>query len=183
MGIELPFAGRVARLLGLEHHELTVGSAEVAAAFEPTVRALGHPIGNPTAILQGLLARRARERVRVVLSGDGGPELFGGRMLDRFQRQLRALKATRMLPKGGRRVLGRLLGHRGGVLTTEADRLALEQGIGGANLFSTEERRAVLADAAWVRPSVRQDVLGLFHTNLDTDPINTALHGFLRSWL
>ncbi|MEZ4318216.1 MAG: asparagine synthase (glutamine-hydrolyzing) [Myxococcota bacterium] len=178
---ELPFAGRVARLLGLEHHELTVGSADVAAAFEPTVRALGHPIGNPTAILQGLLARKARERVRVVLSGDGGPELFGGRMLDRFQQQLRTLKAGRMLPSPTRRLLGRLTGAR--ALTTDPDRLALEQGIGGANLFSTADRAALLADAAWVRPSVRQDVLGLFHTNLDTDPINTALHGYLRSWL
>ncbi|MCB9677531.1 MAG: asparagine synthase (glutamine-hydrolyzing) [Alphaproteobacteria bacterium] len=180
---ELPFAGRVARLLGLEHHELTVGSADVAAAFVPTVRALGHPIGNPTAILQGLLAREARQRVRVVLAGDGGPELFGGRMLDRFQQQLRTLKAGRMLPRATRKLLGRVLGPKGTALTTDPDRLALELGIGGANLFSEADRRAVLADAAWVRPGVRQDVLGLFHTNLDTDPINTALHGFLRSWL
>ena len=184
---ELPFAGRVARLLGLEHHELTVGSADVAAAFEPTVAALGHPIGNPTAILQGLLAKKARERVRIVLAGDGGPELFGGRMLDRLQRQLRMQKAGAVLPKPTRTLLGRALGRLGveqaDALTLRADRLALEQGIGGANLFGTAARRAILRDPAWVRPSVRQDVLGLFHTNLETDPINTALHGYLRSWL
>ncbi len=184
---ELPFAGRVARLLGLEHHELTVGSADVAAAFEPTVRALGHPIGNPTAILQGLLAQKARERVRIVLSGDGGPELFGGRMLDRLQRQLRVQRAGSVLPRRTRGLLGRALGKLGvdqaDALTVRADRLALEQGIGGANLFGTEDRRALLREPTWVRPSVRQDVLGLFHTNLETDPINTALHGFLRSWL
>jgi len=180
---ELPFAGRVARLLGLEHHELTVGSADVAAAFEPTVRALGHPIGNPTAILQGLLAHKARERVRIVLSGDGGPELFGGRMLDRFQQQLRSIKAARMLPRSGRKLLGKLLGKRGEAFNADPDRLALELGIGGANLFSEADRRALLADSSWVRPSVRQDVLGLFQANLDTDPVNTALHGYLRSWL
>lgn len=180
---ELPFAGRVARLLGLEHHELTVGSADVAQAFVPTVRALGHPIGNPTAILQHLLARAAGERVRVVLAGDGGPELFGGRQLDRLHRLLRTARVGRGLPPAGRRLLGRLLGERGHALRVAPEKLALELGIGGANLFSEADRRAVLADEAWVRPGVRQEVLGPFHANLDTDAVNTALHGFLRSWL
>lgn len=178
---ETPFAGRVASLLGLEHHELVVGSSDIAGAFEKTVAAMGHPIGNPTAVLQGLLAEAAAPHVQVVLAGDGGPELFGGQMLDRLQRQLRMARVGRRLPRQTRRLVGRLLGSRG--LSTDPDAIPLAQGIGGANLFSEVDRRRILADAGWVRPPVRHDVLSQFHANLDTDPINTALHGFLRSWL
>ncbi len=180
---ETPFAGRVARLLGLDHTELLVGSSDIARAFEPTVAALGHPIGNPTAILQGLLAKATASHVRVVLAGDGGPELFGGQMLDRLQRQLRLARLGRRLPPRVRKLAARLLGPRGAALRTPPDELPLASGIGGANLFSELDRRRILADDRWVRPPIRQEVLARFHANLDTDPINTALHGFLRSWL
>jgi asparagine synthase (glutamine-hydrolysing) len=180
---EAPFAGRVARLLGLEHHELVVGSADIANNFATTVAAMGHPIGNPTAILQGLLAEAASEHVRVVLAGDGGPELFGGQMLDRLHRELRLARIGRKLPRTTRRLAQKLLGHRGRALGTDPEGIPLALGIGGANLFSEVDRRRILADGSWVRPPVRQDVLSQFHANLDTDPINTALHGFLRSWL
>lgn len=180
---ETPFAGRVARLLGLEHHEVVVGSADIARSFDSTVAAMGHPIGNATAILQGLLGQAAAEHVKVVLAGDGGPELFGGQMLDRLQRELRLAKIGRRLPRRARGLLGRLAGSRGNALDTPADAIPLAQGIGGANLFSEVDRRRILAEERWVRPPVRHDVLSQFHANLDTDPINTALHGFLRSWL
>lgn len=180
---ELPFAGRVARLLGLAHSEIVVGTSDVANAFEPAVRAMGHPIGNPTALLQLLLAEHAKSEVDVVLAGDGGPELFGGRMLDDLQRQLQAARLGSHLPRRVKGLLRKALGNRGERLTAPPERIALMKGIGGARLFTMEDRRALLADASWVRPKIRQDVLSAYHANLDTDPINTALHGFLRSWL
>lgn len=180
---ELPFAGRVARLLGLAHEEIVVGTAEVAAAFEPAVAAMGHPIGNPTALLQLLLARHATSQVDVVLAGDGGPELFGGRMLDDLQRQLQAARVGQHLPRRVKGLLRRALGARGERMTAPVERIALLKGIGGARLFTLEDRRAVLANTDWVQPEIRQQVLSGYHANLDTDPINTALHGFLRSWL
>lgn len=180
---ESPFAGRVARLLGLEHHEVAVGTAEVAAGFPETVRALGHPLGNPASILQLALARAAGERVRVVLSGDGGEELFGGRMLDRLGRALRMAGWFGYLPGLLRGPLAGLLGRRSRRFTTPADRLVLELGIGGTDLFNAEERAGLFVDHGLVRPGVRQDVLAPFYRGLDTDPVNVALHGYLRSWL
>jgi asparagine synthase (glutamine-hydrolysing) len=179
---ELPFAGRVARLLGLEHHEVVVGSAELASNFADTVATLGHPVGNPAAINQLLLGRAARDHVRMVFSGDGGEELFGGRMLDRVVRTLKAARTVGRIPGTIRRPIARLVGgRRGRLLESEGNDWVLDLGIGGTNLFTTDQRSQLLRDHALVRPDVRREVLEPFLTGLDTDPINQALHGYLRS--
>jgi len=178
---ESPFAGRVANLLDLEHHEITVGTQQLAEDFVPTVRALGHPVGHPGAVLQLALARAARDRVRLVLSGDGGAELFGGRELGAVSRRLQAARVWSRLPRLARAPLSRLL-RRGG--KSPADALGvLALGIGGSHLFDTADRELLLADPTLVRPDVRQEVLEPWYRDLDADPLNTALHGAVRSTL
>ncbi len=171
---EAPFAGRVARLLGVEHEEVVVGTAELAASFDEVVRALGHPVGHPGTLLQLALARAARRKVRVVLSGDGGEELFGGRMLDALDAVVPGSRLWRLVPARLRR---RLSGGR----LTAADLLAA--GVGGSDLFSTDDRARLLRDHGLVRPQVRAEVLAPFYDGVDTDPVNLVLHGFLRSSL
>jgi asparagine synthase (glutamine-hydrolysing) len=74
---ERRFAARLARQLGTRHVEIEVAEADVPAALD-ALAASGEPIGDPAAIPTLLLAGAARERVTVVLSGEGGDELFGG---------------------------------------------------------------------------------------------------------
>lgn len=182
---ESPFAGRVARLLGLEHHEVVVGTAELAATFCEAVAALGHPVGNPAAVLQLLLARTARSQARVVLSGDGGEELFGGRMLAGPARSLRLAKVFSALPGLYRRPLGSLLTYsrRGRRIAAPLAHYGLELALGGYDLFSDEERISLLRDPVDARTGVRRRVLEPFYARLDTDPLNAILNAYLRSWL
>ena len=182
---ESPFAGRVARLLNTEHHEIVMGSAELASTYEPCMQSMGQPIGNPACVLQLTLARAAAARVRVVLSGDGGEELFGGRMLTGLARSMRLARLFARLPRPVQRLWARALIRRpsGRRIVTPLDRYGLELGLGGANIFGTDERRSLLRDPALVRPHVRHDVLEPFYANLYTDPINAILHAYLRSWL
>lgn len=179
---ESPFAGRVARLLGLDHHDILIGTADLAGAFDRTVAALGHPIGSPAAVLQLLLAEHVGQHARVVLSGDGGEELFGGRMLDSAIRGLRRTEAVQRLPAALRGPAARVLTrHRDAADEVELFGLARE--IGGSNLFTRADREALLRDPATTRPLVRHEVLVRFYEEVDTDPINAILHAFLRSWL
>lgn len=178
---ESPFAGRVASLLGLEHHEVVIGTLELAASFDRTVRALGHPIGSPAALLQMLLAERVRPHARVVLSGDGGEELFGGRMLDRATAGLRRTSLVRRLPRAAQNPAAHLLTGKGAV--DHPHLFGLARDLGGSHLFSTDARQTLLTDADLVRPWVRHDVLVRFYEEVDTDPINAVLHAFLCSWL
>jgi asparagine synthase (glutamine-hydrolysing) len=177
---EAPFAGRIARVLGLDHHEVVVGSAELADAFDRAVIALGHPIGNPAVLLELLLASAVAEHAKVAITGHGSDELFGGRAVSPIARDLRIARRVAHLP-GVRHLFGRREGRPR--WTVPPERFGIENGLGGASLFSTPHRERLLRDHALVDPDVRTTVLAPVYAGVDTDPINTILHAWLRTWL
>ncbi|MEK7170188.1 MAG: asparagine synthase C-terminal domain-containing protein, partial [Patescibacteria group bacterium] len=67
-----------ARHFGTTHHEVFVGPNEALPLFEEAIYHLDEPSANATIIPMLKLARFAKEKVAVVLGGDGGDELFGG---------------------------------------------------------------------------------------------------------
>lgn len=182
---ETPYAGRVATLLGMTLHEVVVDSPGLAAMFDESVVALGHPVGHAAVLLQLALARRAREEVRVVLSGNGGESLFGGRQVEGLARDLSVAAVVTKLPSALLAPLRPWMqrSSQGRRLTTSPRDYALQLELGGADLFSADERRRLLADPGHIQPDVRRAVLEPWYADLDTDPINTVLHGFLRSAL
>src|SRR6266702_3402802 len=60
------------------HHVVTADGAALERAFAAVTRGLAEPIGDPAILPTYLLAEAAREHVKVVLSGEGADELFGG---------------------------------------------------------------------------------------------------------
>jgi asparagine synthase (glutamine-hydrolysing) len=75
---ELPAARRVAAALGTEHHELRARDVDLVQVLRTLVYHFDEPFGDAAAFPIYLLSRFAREHVKVVLTGDGGDELFGG---------------------------------------------------------------------------------------------------------
>ena len=98
---ELAYARVVAERFGTEHYELVVGPQDLGV-LDDLLGAFDEPFADASAIPTYLVSRLARPHVKVVLSGDGGDELFAG--YDRYVVDHR------------RRHLGRLgdmgLGHR-----------------------------------------------------------------------
>jgi len=74
---ESSLAKLVAQRYGTDHQVLHVGS-DFCPYFDDLVAAMGTPLGDPSAANMLSIARLAKGSVGVVLTGDGGDELFGG---------------------------------------------------------------------------------------------------------
>jgi asparagine synthase (glutamine-hydrolysing) len=75
---ELPFARAVADLYRTEHHEIDLGAPPVTELLERMVEVYDEPFRDPSHIPTYLISQYARRNVKVVLTGDGADELFGG---------------------------------------------------------------------------------------------------------
>ncbi|KND47586.1 MAG: asparagine synthase (glutamine-hydrolyzing) [Parcubacteria bacterium C7867-006] len=65
-------------VLGTDHNEITVGPEEYFSVLGKAVYHFDEPVADPSAIGIYFLAREAAKSVKVVLSGEGSDELFGG---------------------------------------------------------------------------------------------------------
>lgn len=92
---ELDAARGVARHLGTNHEELAIGPQEVIDLVPTVAGIYDEPFADVSAIPTYLVARLAASQIKVVLSGDGADELFGG--YTRYART-RALWRIRQLP-------------------------------------------------------------------------------------
>jgi asparagine synthase (glutamine-hydrolysing) len=75
---ELPFAQRVSKLLGTCHHEVHVRPDDFIGDWSKLTWHRDAPISEPSDMAVYRLAALAKTRVKVVLSGEGSDELFGG---------------------------------------------------------------------------------------------------------
>jgi asparagine synthase (glutamine-hydrolysing) len=84
------YARKVAAQYGVKLHEIEI-SPDIVDLLPKMVDALDEPIGDPAAINTLLMCQAARERgVKVILSGMGADELFGG-----YRKQMACLMASR----------------------------------------------------------------------------------------
>jgi asparagine synthase (glutamine-hydrolysing) len=100
---ELPYARQMAHKIGAQHHERIL-EPDIASLAERLLCHLDEPLGDFSIFPTYLVAQLASGFVKVVLSGDGGDELFGGydtyvaQYFDRFYRWLPPLLRRRVLP-------------------------------------------------------------------------------------
>jgi asparagine synthase (glutamine-hydrolysing) len=94
---ELSYARHMAMHLGCQHHELTLTGADLVTYWPLLTWHRDEPVSEPSDLGVYLISCLAREHVKVLLSGEGGDELFGGYpkyALDRLARFFHLLPAT-----------------------------------------------------------------------------------------
>jgi asparagine synthase (glutamine-hydrolysing) len=118
---ELPYARDVAQRFNTDHYDLVL-RPDVVQIVQDLTWYLDEPFGDTSAIPTYMVSKLAAEHVKVVLSGDGGDELFAGydkyvvegreRVRERIPRALRQAAAAvgALMPHGmtGRRFLRHL---------------------------------------------------------------------------
>ena len=181
---EVDVAVASAEAIGARHVTKVVSQAEFVAALPEIVWYLDEPVADPALVPLFFIAREARKHVKVVLSGEGADELFGGYTIYREPLSLRPFdylprpvrrslgRASRPLPDGLR---GKSLLHRGS-LTLE------ERYYGNARSFSDAQLRAVLPGfrPEWTHTDVTAPV---YAASDGWDPVARMQHIDLFTWL
>ena len=101
---EHEYARKVAARFGTEHHEIVL-EPSVIPNVEDLVWYLDEPFGDTSAIATYVVSKLAATQVKVVLTGDGGDELFAG--YDKYVVEGRERRYDRM-PHGIRRLTSAL---------------------------------------------------------------------------
>jgi len=104
---ESGYAARVAEAFGTDHNELVVSPDDAMRVVPDLPRIFDEPFADSSQIPVYLVSQMASEHVTVVLSGDGGDELFGG--YDRYQQIERLERLKRGLPRRVQHALGEAL--------------------------------------------------------------------------
>jgi asparagine synthase (glutamine-hydrolysing) len=86
---ELPWARKVAGIIGSDHHEVNVTAEDFRDMWATLSWHRDAPLSEPADVAVFRLAELARRDVKVVLSGEGSDELFGGYPKHRFARATR----------------------------------------------------------------------------------------------
>jgi asparagine synthase (glutamine-hydrolysing) len=108
---ELKYARVAAKHFGTDHHEFVV-TPDICDIVDELVWHFDEPFADSSAIPTYMVSKLAREFVTVVLSGDGGDEVFGGYtryVTDRKRSGFASL--PRVLRRGVMQPLGRHLPH------------------------------------------------------------------------
>jgi asparagine synthase (glutamine-hydrolysing) len=138
---EVDIAAESAATLGVDHVPVVITAEQFAAAIPEVVWYLDDPVADPALVPLYFVAREARKHVKVVLSGEGADELFGGYTI--YREPLSLAWAERM-PRVGKRAMAALSrrlpdGLRGKDLLRRASIPLEERYYGNARNFSPEE--------------------------------------------
>jgi len=108
---ELKYARLAAKKFGTEHHEFVV-TPDICEVVDELVWHFDEPFADSSAIPTYMVSKLAREHVKVVLSGDGGDELFAGYTRYATDRQRNGFtRLPRPVREGLMQPLGRRLPH------------------------------------------------------------------------
>ena len=181
---EADVAAETAEAIGSKHYIRMVSPEEYAAAIPEIVWYLDDPVADPALVPLYFVAKEARKHVKVVLSGEGADELFGGYTI---YREPLSLKPFEYLPRGARKLLGKLSdripeGTRGKSLLHRGSLTLEERYYGNARSFSDAQLRSVLRD---FRPEwTHQDVTApIYDRSRGWDPVARMQHLDLFTWL
>jgi asparagine synthase (glutamine-hydrolysing) len=147
---EIDLAAATATALGLKSVPYVISPEEFIASLPRIIWHLDDPMADAAAVPLWFAAREARKHVKVVLSGEGADELFGGYGVY-YQHGL--VRAGRALPDWGRSAVGRVAaelpaGRRGKGLLNRASTPLPRRYIGNAYVFHADEARMLVRGGA-----------------------------------
>lgn len=147
---EISWAENLSKELGVEHHTKLISSEEFWAAVPKVQYHMDQPLADPSCIALYFVAKLASEYVKVVLSGEGADELFGGYTCYNDPRVFKVYQ--KVVPYCIRKAIGavckKLPDIKGRDYLVRATHPLEKRFIGNAYMYDQKQKKALLKDSS-----------------------------------
>lgn len=181
---EVDVAAETAEAIGTEHIVKVVSPEEYAESIPKIMWYLDNPVADPSLVPLFFVAQEARKHVKVVLSGEGADELFGGYTI--YKEPL-SLAPFEKIPSPLRQGLGKLSrvlpdGMKGKSLLDRGSMTMEERYYGNARSFNFEQMQRVIpwAKREWDH---REVTAPIYAQSEHMDPVARMQHLDLFTWM
>ena len=143
---ECQYAAELAEQMGIDHYTHLIGEEEYWASLSDVQYHLDQPLADPSCVALYFVSKLAAEHVKVVLSGEGADELFGGY---RIYHEPTSLAGYQKLPRFLRRAAAAVVSalpfdFKGKSFLIRGSKTLEERFIGNAYMFSRKEKSRLL---------------------------------------
>lgn len=181
---EISWAQRLSEKIGVEHHTKIIGSEEFWEAVPKVQYHMDQPLADPSCIALYFVSKLASEYVKVVLSGEGADELFGGYTVYNDPRVFKVYQTIvpYCIRRGINKLVSKLPDIKGRDYLLRATHPLEERFIGNAFMYNMKEKQEILKDPSIAtRP---QDITKKFYDRVkDYDDVTKMQYLDINLWM
>jgi len=145
---EIRYAEGLVKELGKKNYSKNIGSDEYFDSIPTVMYYMDEPLADPSCIALYFVDQLAAEQIKVVLSGEGADEFFGGYNIYHEPLSLKGYqKIPRCIRKGLAKVASAMPDVKGRDFIIRGSKTVEERFIGNANMFSVKDREKLLKNA------------------------------------
>ncbi len=146
---EISWAENLSKKIKVNHFHKIISSEEFWDSIKKVQYHMDQPLADPSCIALYFVSKLASEHVKVVLSGEGADELFGGYNIYHEPSSFNVY--NKIFPKSFRKFLAKIVnkipfGFKGKNYIIRGSKDLTERYIGNAYMFSKEEKEKILKD-------------------------------------
>lgn len=181
---EISWAKRLSEKIGVDHRTKLITSEEFWGSIEKVQYHMDQPLADPSCIALYFVSKLASESVKVVLSGEGADELFGGYTVYNEPRVFKWYQ--RLLPYKLRMALYRMAKKlpdiKGRGFIMRGARPIEEKFIGNAFMYDADDKRRILKDPSIVTKP--QDLCRKYYDRVkDYDEVTKMQYLDINLWM
>ena len=182
---ELTIAKKTAEYLGIENISVNVSEQDYIKALPSVAYYMDNPLADPSCVGIYLLSKEARKHVKVVLSGEGSDELFGGYNI---YKEYYSLKPFSYLPEVIKcevnKIAKSLPDIKGKNYLLRGTTKLKDRYIGNAKIFSNEEVKNIMYN--YDKNNTYSNILSNLYEECDKnnyDNVTTMQYIDMNTWL
>jgi asparagine synthase (glutamine-hydrolysing) len=174
---ERAYARLVAKHLETDHREIVISDHQFIDMLPDVPHQTDEPMADPTCIPVFMLAKAAREQVKVVLSGEGADEILAGYSFDYIQKTWDEMAAAGNPAGSAQLQVPRAIHYPDTV-----DQRLVSVPLHITNYLTSEEKRAIFLEGRTYADS--NDILRCDLARVrDNHPLHQSLYLYCQNWL